>query len=62
MMKHFTLEYWFDDGWIVGSLREIPSVFSQEKPPSELEENMRDAYKPMEEEGALTLGVVKTKI
>ena len=29
MLKNFTLEYWIDDGWYVGRLREVPGVFSQ---------------------------------
>ena len=40
----FTLEYWEDDGWFVGRLREVPGVFSQGKTLSELEENIRDAH------------------
>ena len=45
-MKHtFTLEYWQDDGWYVGKLKEIPGVFSQGETIKELEENIEDAYK-----------------
>jgi predicted RNase H-like HicB family nuclease len=44
MTRSFTLEYWMDDDWYVGRLREIPSVFSQGETLSELEENLRDAY------------------
>ena len=29
MSKKLTLEYWVDDGWFVGRLKEVPSVFSQ---------------------------------
>jgi predicted RNase H-like HicB family nuclease len=29
MRRQFTLEYWIDDGWYVGRLREVPGVFSQ---------------------------------
>ena len=29
MKRAFTLEYWQDDGWYVGKLREVPGVFSQ---------------------------------
>nr|VFK17298.1 MAG: Uncharacterised protein family (UPF0150) [Candidatus Kentron sp. LPFa] len=44
-MKHlFTLEYWQDDGWYVGKLREVPGVFSQGETLAELEENIEDAY------------------
>ena len=40
-----TLEYWKDDGWFVGHLREIPGVMSQGETLEELEENIQDAYK-----------------
>lgn len=50
-MKHrFTLEYWQDDGWYVGKIREIPGVFSQGETLEELEENTEDAYRLMAEE------------
>jgi len=41
----FTLEYWIDDKWYAGWLREALSVFSQGKTLKELEGNIRDAYK-----------------
>ena len=44
MRRSFTLEYWIDDDWYVGRLKEIPGVFSQGETLSELEENIRDAY------------------
>jgi predicted RNase H-like HicB family nuclease len=44
MLRHFTLEYWQDDGWFVGRLKEIPGVFSQGETLAELENNIRDAY------------------
>jgi len=50
MERHFTLEYWLDDGWYVGRLKEVPGVFSQGESLKELEENIRDAYKLMVEE------------
>ncbi|MCH8269259.1 MAG: type II toxin-antitoxin system HicB family antitoxin [Acidobacteria bacterium] len=50
MKATFTLEYWVDDGWYVGRLREVPGVFSQEKTLEELEENVRDAYQLMRKE------------
>ena len=52
MLKHFTLEYWTDEGWYVGRLKEVPGVFSQGKSLRELEENIRDAYHMMLEEEA----------
>ena len=44
MLRHFTLEYWIDEGWYVGRLKEVPGIFSQGKSLEELEENIRDAY------------------
>jgi predicted RNase H-like HicB family nuclease len=49
MAKRFTLEYWRDDDWYVGRLREIPGVFSQGETLAELEENIRDAYQLLRE-------------
>jgi len=49
MVRTFTLEYWQDDGWYVGRLKEVPGVFSQGETMAELEENIRDAYKMMME-------------
>jgi len=43
----FTLEYWQDDGWYVGKLREVPGVFSQGETLAELEQNIEDAYRLM---------------
>jgi predicted RNase H-like HicB family nuclease len=47
MRRFFTLEYWQDDGWLVGRLKEIPGVFSQGKTLEELKENIIDAYRMM---------------
>ena len=47
MRRRFTLEYWLDDGWFVGRLKEIPGVFSQGQTLEELEANIRDAYEAM---------------
>ncbi len=44
MTHTFTLEYWEEDGWLVGQLREVPSVFSQAKTLSELEANIHEVY------------------
>lgn len=44
MEKNLTLEYWIDDNWYVGRLKEIPGVFSQGETLEELEENIQDAY------------------
>ena len=50
MELHLTLQYWMDDGWYVGKLKEVPGVFSQGKSLRELEENIRDAYHLMRAE------------
>ena len=50
MSKYFTLEYWIDDGWYVGKLKEIPGIFSQGETLEDLEENIKDAYALMMEE------------
>ena len=62
MLKHFTLEYWIDEGWYVGKLKEAPGVFSQGATLQELEENTRDAYDlMMEDEEALSGVKIHTK-
>jgi predicted RNase H-like HicB family nuclease len=48
-MHTFTLEYWQDEGWYVGRLKEVAGVASQGKTLAELEENIRDAYRLMTE-------------
>ena len=50
MLRYFTLEYWVDDGWYVGKLKEIPGVFSQGESLEELEENIRESYQLMIED------------
>ena len=64
MKRFFTLEYWADEGWFVGKLREVPGVFSQGETLEELKENIADAYRMMieseaepEHAGAQTLEV-----
>jgi len=49
-VKNFSLEYWVDNGWYVGRLKEVPGVFSQGKTLEDLRENIRDAYRMMMEE------------
>jgi len=44
MERRFTLEYWIDDEWYVGRLKEVPGVFSQGETLEELEENIKEAY------------------
>ncbi len=45
MIRHFSLEYWVDDDWYVGKLKEVPGVFSQGANLKELKENIKDAYR-----------------
>jgi predicted RNase H-like HicB family nuclease len=47
MERVFSLEYWMDDNWYVGRLKEVPGVFSQGESLQELEENIREAYQLM---------------
>ena len=54
-MKQFTLEYWEDDGWFVGRLKEWPAVMSQGKTLDELQEMIRDAYQLMLEDATADL-------
>lgn len=44
MAHNFTLDYWEEEGWLVGQLREVPSVFSQAKTLDELRSNIREVY------------------
>lgn len=61
MERTFTLEYWVDEGWYVGRLKEVPGVFSQGETLAELEENIRDAYRLMMETDALPQLSVKPR-
>lgn len=61
MLSHFTLEYWIEDKWYVGRLKEVPGVFSQGESLEELEENVRDAYRLMMEEEDLPHPGAQTK-
>jgi predicted RNase H-like HicB family nuclease len=61
-MRRFTLEYWQDEGWYVGRLKEVMGVASQGETLADLEENIRDAYQLMTEtEPAPTTGPVLTR-
>ena len=44
MLRNFTLDFWVDDGWYIGKLREVPGVFSQGESLEELKVNIKDAY------------------
>ena len=50
MRCSFTLDFWIDDGWYVGKLREVPNVFSQGESLDALKTNIQDAYRLMVEE------------
>lgn len=61
-MRSFTLEYWIDDEWFVGRLKEVPGVFSQGATLPELENNIRDAYRLLrKDEPAAPARRVRTK-
>jgi predicted RNase H-like HicB family nuclease len=47
------LEYWIDDDWYAGRLREVPGVFSQGESIEALKENIRDAYRMVMEEAQI---------
>ena len=61
MPQSFILEYWNDDGWLVGRLKGIPGVFSQGETIEELEENIREVYQLMTTEEEPAPAKVKTK-
>ena len=48
----YILDYWIEDGWYVGKLRQVPGIFSQGKTLEELKRNIGDAYRLMLEEEA----------
>ena len=50
MIRSFTLDFWLDDGWYIGKLREVPGVFSQGESLQVLKDNIRDAYDLMMQE------------
>ena len=51
-MAAYTLDYWIEDGWYVGRLRQVPGIFSQGKTLEDLKRNIGDAYRLMLEEEA----------
>ncbi len=55
MDAKFTLEYWIDDGWYVGRLKEVPGVFSQGETLEELEANIKEAYHLMVSDEQISL-------
>ncbi len=55
--RTFTLCYWQDDGWYVGRLLEVPSVFSQGETLKDLVENVEEVYRLMMEESQSNIPV-----
>jgi predicted RNase H-like HicB family nuclease len=55
-MRELTLEYWEDDGWLVGRLKEFPSVMSQGETFDDLKANIREAYKLVVDDAAAGAG------
>ena len=55
VMAKLTLEYWEDDGWLVGRLVEVPGIFSQGETVENLKENLQDAYTLMLESEPMEL-------
>jgi len=45
IMATLTLDYWEDDSWYVGRLREVPGCFSQGETLEELERNIKEVYR-----------------
>ena len=41
MHTNLTIEYWIDNGWYVGRVKEEPGVFSQGKTLNELKKTFR---------------------
>ena len=61
MKKPFTLEYWVEDDWYIGRLKEVPGMFSQGESLRELEDNIEDAYRLVLEDQAVPRFEVRTK-
>lgn len=62
MLRNFTLEYWLDDGWYVGKLKEVPGIFSQGETLEELEDNINDVFRlMMAENEQLVYGDIQVK-
>lgn len=54
-MTTLTLEYWRDEDWYVGRLREVPACFSQGETLEELERNIAEVYQLLREESDLPI-------
>ena len=65
MKRFFTLEYWTDEGWFVGKLREVPGVFSQGETLEELKEKraaLKDHMEKLEASSKKTWEAAKEKM
>ena len=60
-MATFTLEYWVDEDWYVGRLKEVPGVFSQGETLADLKENLRDAYHMLKEDQQPTRAQIRAR-
>ena len=61
-MVTLTLDYWEDDIWYVGRLREVPGCFSQGETLDELENNIKEAYQLLRMDEDLPIsGQIMTK-
>ena len=54
MVLNLTLDFWIEEGWYVGRLREVSGVFSQGKNLEELKTNIKDAHELIMQETVLT--------
>ena len=61
MLRYFTLEYWKDEGWYIGRLKEVPGLFSQGRSLKELQDNIRESYYLVLEEGSLPSDNLQTR-
>ena len=55
MQRRFTLEYWMDEGWYVGRIKEVPGVFSQGETLDKLEDNITDACRMVAKESFVSV-------
>lgn len=61
MLCNFTLEYWIDNDWYVGKLKEVPGIFSQGKTLDDLENNIKEVYHLMIETNESPSVTIQTK-
>ena len=57
--KKFSLNFWKEDDYFVGRLREVPGVFSQGTTLAEFVENITDAYALMVEENRASIPIAR---